>query len=390
MFSSRLPDRLAPNSFTRTLAALRQSGATLLDLTETNPTVVGIAYPPDVLDALADARARRYEPHPLGLTEAREAVAADYARRGAPASADRVVLTSSTSEAYSLLFKLLANPGDEVLVPEPSYPLFDLLTRLDGVPARPYRLVYDGSWSIDRASFDEALTPRARAVLVVCPNNPTGSMMRRADREWLVGRAAERGLAIVADEVFADYPLAPKADACLMAGEDRVLTFSLGGLSKSAGLPQVKLGWMRVDGPRERVVEALQRLEVVCDSYLSVSTPVQVAAARLIEAGRSVRAGITARITVNLRCIQRGVAEHPAVTLLMPEGGWSAVLRVPAVEPEDALVTRLLEDAHVVAHPGYFFDFAHGAFVVVSLLPEPSVLSGALERMWPILAGARS
>jgi aspartate/methionine/tyrosine aminotransferase len=262
-----------------------------------------------------------------------------------------------------------------------------LLTRLDAVPARPYRLAYDGAWSIDRASLEEALTSRTRAVLVVCPNNPTGSMLRRADREWLVGVARERKLAIVADEVFADYPLAPKPDACLMTGEDRVLSFSLGGLSKSAGLPQVKLGWTRVDGPDDLVADALERLGVICDSYLSVSTPVQVAASRLIDAGRSVRAAIAARLADNLRRLERGVADHPAVSLLTPEGGWSAVLRVPATESEEALVIRLLEDARVVVHPGYFFDFTRGAFVVISLLPEPAVMAEALERMLPILAG---
>jgi alanine-synthesizing transaminase len=388
MFSSRLPDGLAPNALSRAIAALRRSGADLCDLTQTNPTAVGLPYPPDVLSSLADPAGRRYEPDPRGLLQAREAVAADYARRGLHVSPDRVVLTASTSEAYAVLFKLLCDAGDQVLVPRPSYPLFALLTALETVRAQPYALEFHGAWSIDRATLEGSITNRTRAALVVSPNNPTGSLLRTDDREWLAGLAARHGLALVADEVFADYPLAPRPEAVSLLGEDRVLTFTLGGLSKSGGLPQVKLGWIIASGPDGAVADALERLDVICDTYLSVSTPVQVAAARLIEAGHAIRAGIAARLAVNLDRLRAAIAAQPAVTLLEPEGGWSAVLHVPATAPEEALVLAVLEEARVIVHPGYFFDFAREAFVVVSLLPEPAVFAAGLERMLPLLDGA--
>jgi len=387
MFSSRLPATLAPNLVSQAVAALRQSGATLLDLTETNPTVVGLPYPDDVLASLSDPRARVYAPDPRGLADARAVIAAEYASRAA-IPPDRIVLTSSSSEAYATLFKLLCNPGESVLVPHPSYPLFELLTGLEGVDARPYALDYHGVWSIDRESLEQAIDPGARAVLVVSPNNPTGSMLRADDREWLAGVCARRHLAIISDEVFADYPLAPRADASSFAGESCALTFVLGGLSKSAGLPQVKLGWLLVDGPPPLAAEALARLELVSDTYLSVSTPVQVAAPQLIAAGRGIRAAITARVRENLDGLRRAVAAHPAITLRDPEGGWSAVLEVPATMSDETLVLRILE-THVLVHPGYFFDFARGAFLVVSLLPRPEIFRDAIARMLPIAAGGR-
>lgn len=380
MFSTRLPPRLEPNALSLATAALEAAGVDLLDLTETNPTAVGIAYPADLLACLSNPQANRYQPRAFGWPAACEAVAVDYTRRGVPVSADQVILTSSTSEAYSLLFKLLCDPGDDVLVPQPSYPLFDLLTALDSVPANPYRLDYNGVWSIDRASVEGAIGARTRAILAVSPNNPTGSMLRRDDRDWLVGLCDECSLALIVDEVFAEYPLGPKTDACSIIGENRVLTFSLGGLSKSAGLPQVKLGWMIVGGPEDLTGNAMTRLDVICDTYLSVSTPVQLAAPALIACGREIRAGIAARLQENLRQLRQRLMSSPSVTLLEPEGGWSAVLHVPATEPEESLVLRLLQDDHVRVHPGYFFDFPSEAFLVVSLLPTPGVFATAIDR----------
>jgi hypothetical protein len=386
MFSSRLPAALSPNAITRAVTTLRARGVPLLDLTETNPTAVGLAYPPDVLAPLASRAGERYAPHPLGLPAAREAVAAEYGRGGTPVDPARVMLTASTSEAYAILFKLLCDPGDEVLVPQPSYPLFESLTRLEAVRARPYRLDYHGHWAIDRQSVEHALTPRTRAILVVSPNNPTGSMLRADDREWLASWCRDRGAAIVADEVFADYPLRPRPGAASCLGEARALTFVLGGLSKSAGLPQVKLGWIAASGPEPEIGRALERLDVIGDAYLSVSTPVQVAAPALIEAGRGIRASIQRRLSANLSCLERMAGRGSAVSLLAPEGGWSAVLRVPATQPEEALVLRLLNDAQVLVHPGYFFDFAGEAFLVLSLLPDSAVFEEAVQRLWPIAA----
>jgi alanine-synthesizing transaminase len=387
VFSSRLPDTLLPNAMSRAVVDLHRSGAPLIDLTETNPTVVGLPYPQDLLSCLDDPHARVYRPHPRGLPEARDAVAADYLRRGAAIPADCITLTASTSEAYGILFKLLCNSGDHVLVPQPSYPLFELLTRLEGVEARPYQLDRFGAWSIDRESLERARTARTRAMLVVSPNNPTGSMISGSDRDWMTAWCASHGMACIADEVFADYPLAPRRDAVTMTRQSAALTFSLGGLSKSVGLPQLKLGWIAVSGPDAAREAALERLDIINDSYLSASTPVQIAAPRLLQSGIAVRRAIADRIADNLARLREAVAAHPSVTLLEPEGGWSAVLEVPATQSEESLVLRLLHDAHVIVHPGYFFDFPTEAFLVVSLLPEPGLFAQALERLLPVCAG---
>ena len=387
MVSSRLPHSLEPNSLARAIQARRRSGASLLDLTESNPTRVGLSYPPDLLAPMADARALEYEPQPLGLWPARAAVAADFRRRGIVISADRVAVTASTSEAYALLFKLLCDAGDRVLVPHPSYPLFEHLTRLESVDAVPYSLEYHGSWRIDMDSVRSALTERTRAILIVSPNNPTGSFLHRADLARLAALAADRQLPLIGDEVFADYKLdsAPEATHVLASGD--VLAFSLGGLSKSAGLPQLKLGWIGFGGPSDRVDELLAAYEIIADTYLSVSTPVQAAAADLIESGAVIRAQIMARIKRNLESLRAQAAAFPAINVLPVEGGWSAVLQVPALSSEEALILTLLEKDDVLVHPGYFFDFPREAFVVVSLLVEPGVFDNAVARLLARAAG---
>ena len=387
-FSRRLPESRALNAVTRARDALRARGVTLLDLTVSNPTDAGFSYPPDLLTPLGDPRGRSYAPAPLGLQGARDAVAHAISRPGRKIAPERIILTASTSEAYALLFKLLCDPGTGVLVPQPSYPLFDLLTRLEGVVPQPYQLDYHGIWSIDRGSLERALTPATRAILVVSPNNPTGAYLRAADRDWLVTLAADRGLALISDEVFADYPLSARPDAATLAGESRALTFVLGGLSKSAGLPQVKLGWIVADGPPGVTAEALRLLEIICDTYLSVSTPVQIAASSFLHAGVRVQRDIAARLALNLASLRRAIEPFPSVRLLDPEGGWSAVLRVPATQSEEALVLRLLDDAHVNVHPGFFFDFADEAYVVVSLLTPPDLFREGLTRALPIAAGS--
>jgi len=388
VFSSRLPSRLSANAFSQALADLRRRGVAVADLTVTNPTRVGLAYPPDLLEPLADAGGLSYDPAPFGLMSARAAVAEEMSRGGTPVDAGRVVLTASTSEAYGLLFKLLCDPGDEVLVPQPSYPLFDLLTQLDGVVSSPYDLADHGVWSIDRESVIAACGARTRAVLVVSPNNPTGSMLRRDDREWLVAFAQEKDLAIISDEVFADFSIAPRPDAVSLLSESRVLTFTLGGLSKSAGLPQLKLGWMVVTGPDDVVHDALERLDVICDTYLSVSTPVQVAAPRLIAAGIAMRNAIRARVQQNYRELERAAAAYPSLRVVPPEGGWSVVVQVPETIGEEALVLKVLHDTHVVVHPGFFFDFPRGSHIVMSLLPQPDVFATAVAKVLATVAAS--
>ncbi|MCC7008110.1 MAG: pyridoxal phosphate-dependent aminotransferase [Acidobacteria bacterium] len=350
--------------------------------------MTGLTCPRGLLGALADPRGVVYRPDPLGHVEAREAVAASYARQGANVSPADLVLTASTSEAYAFLFKLLCDPGDRVLVPRPSYPLFELLAGLEGIELAPYRLDPLAGWRIDRADLERALTPRVRAVLVVSPNNPTGSMIQDDERDWLTRLAADRDMAIVADEVFGDYRLSPRRTAASFAGHaSRALTFTLGGLSKSAALPQLKLAWMAMSGPADLKDAARERLELVADTYLSVATPVQIAAAALVESGVEMRRRITERLIRNLGTLRAAVARHPSVTLLEPEGGWSALLRVPATSSEETLVLRAVEEAQVLVHPGYFFDFPGEAYLVVSLLPEPARFEAAVARLLPVVAG---
>lgn len=382
MFSRRTPDSLAPNPLAAALAAARSRGRAILDLTASNPTRAGFEYPADLLAPLSDARALAYAPEALGLRDAREAVAREYARRGVGVSPDRVVLTASTSEAYSLLFKVLCNPGERVLVPRPSYPLFEHLTQLDAVAPVPYDLEYHGAWIIDLHVLAQELRPDTRALLVVHPNNPTGSFVSRADGEALDALCAERGVPIVADEVFAEYELTPGATAAAARfHESRALTFRLGGLSKSIGLPQVKLGWIAASGPDALVTASLARLEFACDAYLSVSTPVQQAAGRLLEHGATVRHQIQARVRRNYRALRNATPDSGTCRTLHAEAGWCAVVRVPSVEPEESLVLTLLRDDGVLVHPGYFFDFPSESFLIVSLLPPPAEFDEAIARI---------
>lgn len=381
MVSSRFPPNLTANAVTRALEARLAAGRPVLDLTETNPTRVGLLYPPTLLAPLADPAALLYDPQPLGHPAARAAVAAEFARQGTVVPPERITLTSSTSEAYALLFKLCCDPGDEVLVPQPSYPLFDHLTRLEGVTARPYPLEYHGTWRIDTDALRALVSSRCRALLVVSPNNPTGSYLHGDDLAALVRLCAEHDLVLIGDEVFFDYPLDPAPHAVSVLAQHDVVTVALGGLSKSGGLPQVKLGWMAWSGPADRLTPMLQAYEIMADSYLSVSTPVQVAAPRLLHDVMPIRQHIHARVRDNLRQLRAICADWPALTPLPVEGGWSAVVQVPAIRSEEALTLALLEQDGVLVHPGYFFDFPREAFVVVSLLPAPDVFAAAVRRL---------
>jgi alanine-synthesizing transaminase len=379
MFSSRASADLTPNRYSVVLEDLRARGVRLIDLTLSNPTEAGFEYPASLLAPLADAAARRYQPTPLGLSGARDAVAAEYARRGVGVPQDRIVLTASTSEAYALLFKLLCDPGDEILAPVPSYPLVEHLTRLEGVQTVAYPLEYHGRWRIDRVALARAAGDRSRAVLVVSPNNPTGSFLTAQELEWLAAFCAERDLALIGDEVFADYPFGPAGPS--VASQDACLAFALGGLSKSAGLPQVKLGWIALAGPASLVHQTTARLELILDTYLSVSTPVQHAAADLLAAGAAIRDQIRRRTSANLATACDMVGGTRSLELLDVEGGWSAVLRVPATTGEERLALELLQEDGVIVHPGYFFDFPHEAFLVVSLLTRPEDFRRGLQRV---------
>lgn len=390
--SSRLPPHGQTNAITQALDALVAEGADVVDLTASNPTAVGLVYPPALLQSLAAPEAAGYAPEALGLRTAREAVAADAMRRGARVHPDRVALSASSSESYSWLFKLFCEPGDVVLVPRPSYPLFEHLAALEHVRMAPYALSFHGRWDVDLAEVERGLDAGARMVVAVSPNNPTGSCLSAAEADALIALTARAGVPLVVDEVFADYlldagptgaPVAPGAatDVALRAdGHPGALVVTLGGLSKSVGLPQLKLGWMVFGGDAAAIDPARGGLELIADSFLSVSTPVQVAAPALLHDGAAVRAQIQNRIRTNLAALRATVAAHPSCDVLPVEGGWSAVLRVPATRTEEQLVLDLLHQEHVLVHPGYFFDFAHEAWLVVSLLPPPDVFAAAIAR----------
>ena len=380
MFSNRLPGHAEVNALSRSVASLTAAGTSLVDLTESNPTRAGLPYPADLLSAAASDRALCYDPQPFGLRTAREAVSADYARRGVAVDPECIVLSASTSEAYSWLFKLLCNSGESVLIPQPSYPLFEHLTRLESVRAVAYRLEYHGRWDIDFESI-AAAKDDVRAVLLVSPNNPTGSYVTSREADTLAAICRERGWAIVSDEVFAEYALDAHAPATEIARRAKVLSFTLGGASKALGLPQMKLAWTIVDGPVKERIDALSGLELIADTFLSVNTPVQVAAPDLFRRAAPIRQAIHQRVSRNLTAARDVVRTYPACEVLRVEGGWSAVVRVPATRSEEALALGLLQEEHVLVHPGFFFDFPHEAFVVVSLLPPEDVFADAFGRV---------
>ncbi len=382
MFSSRLRQSAGRNPLAIALDRRRAQGLPIIDLTLSNPTHAGLAYPAGLLGAMGQDGALRYDPEPFGLLSARQAVSEDFARRGLSVTANRTVLTASTSEAYSLLFKLLCDPGDVVLAPRPSYPLVEHLTDLDGVSLQHYRLEFQGRWELDLQDLrKQAGSHRVRAIIMINPNNPTGSVINDRELEAVAAIALEHDLALISDEVFADYPISrPQTGSVLR--QSGTLTFALGGLSKSIGLPQVKLGWIAAAGPDSIVADALERLETICDAYLSVSTPVQVAARDLLSAGASVRSQIRERVRANCASLNALASANPACSVMPVEAGWYAVVQVPAVASEDTIVLDLLERTGVLVHPGYFFDFEREAFLVVSLLPEPAVFGSAAEALF--------
>ncbi len=377
MFSRRTGWDAAPNRIALALEERRRSGRPVLDLTETNPTRIGLPMPgKEILAALADSRGLRYEPAPFGLRAAREAVSRYH---GGAVPPEHVVLTASTSEAYSLLFKLLADPGDQVLVPVPSYPLFTYLANLENVETVPYPCAWEGDgWFIDFSRLEDAIGERARALVLVSPNNPTGSIIRRGEADRLLMLCRDRGLALIADEVFADYRFDEEASRMpSLAGREETLTFVLGGLSKACLLPQMKAAWIAVSGCAARRDEALERLEIVADTYLSVNTPIQLALPQLLALRPIIHPPATARLAANRATLARSL-DGSAATPLLPEGGWSAVVRVPGHPGEEERVLRLLERHGLSVHPGFFFDFPSEAFLVVSLLvPEDAFARGA-------------
>jgi alanine-synthesizing transaminase len=384
MFSTRFNWQLTPNRLALLIEEKRRAAVPLLDLTESNPTRAGFAYPADeILHALAHPLALRYEPQPRGLLVARTAVSAYYQARGYTVTPDHLHLTASTSEAYAYLLKLLADYGHNVLVPQPSYPLFELLAALEGVALRPYELhyVHPRGWAIDFDSLEKAITTDTRAIILVNPNNPTGSFVKLDELARLNEICARHELALIVDEVFSDYGFAPDpARAASLLGNANALTFVLSGFSKILALPQMKLGWITTNGPIKLRAAALERLDLIADTFLSVGAPVQHAAARWLELRTKLQQQILDRVRANHLWLDAQLRDSPC-RLLAVEGGWYATLEVPRHCSEEEWVLRLLAEDNVLAHPGYFFDFAREAFLVLSLLPPTEIFQEGLKRL---------
>jgi len=381
-FSKRIQWGMEENDLAQALARKRRAGVPVLDLTESNPTRAGLSYPSaEIRKSFDDEALLQYAPDPRGGRAVREAVSHYYRERGADVHLDEIFLTASTSEAYGFLFKLLCDAGDEVLVPRPSYPLFDFLAALDAVKPVSYPLRFDGAWNMDFGALEASLSEKSRAIVAVHPNNPTGSYVSSEDRERLLTLSADRGLALIVDEVFLDFPLSKTAAAETFAGSTPGLVFVLSGLSKLAGLPQMKLGWIVVSGERENRKEAALRLEHIADSYLSVGAPVQIAAPALLRLAPEMRRLISERTLRNLDSLRGVVASAPTVTLPIPEAGWYAAIRLPAVRSSEEWALSLLEDDSIYVHPGRFFGFDVEAYLVVSLLTPEDAFEEGVRRI---------
>jgi len=381
MFAERTNWNLAGNRLSEALARHRARGKRLYDLTASNPTECGFAYDSEsLLSALQNPAALRYEPNPKGLEIARRAVAKYYADSGASVSLDDVVLTTSTSEAYSFVFRLLCNPGDELLIPAPSYPLFGFLADIQDVKLVRYPLVYDHGWQMDLHGLQQAITARTRGVIVVNPNNPTGHFVKATELAKLSELCTAREMALIADEVFLDFSL-DKYTPLSLAGHGGALTFTMSGLSKIAGLPQMKMAWVITSGPPQLKAHALEGLDVIADTYLSPNAPVQLATPIFLEQRGGFQKQVMARVRKNLAELDRQLAAQKSCERLEVEGGWYAVLRVPVTVGDEELAIQLLTERDVYVHPGHFFDFSGDGYLVVSLITREAEFAEGMRRL---------
>ncbi len=396
LFARRTSWNLTTNRYTEALAAHRRAGREVLDLTASNPTTIGLRYrEEELLKALARDEALTYTPEPKGLLAAREAVSRYYAALGSQVSPDYLILTTSTSEAYSFLFRLLCDPGDTVLVPAPSYPLFDFLADLHDVKLEPYELLYDHGWQIDFHSAQAVIerasgaVSRCRAVLAVHPNNPTGSFIKLPEAEELNRICAANDMAIVADEVFLDYSLA-KGPPLTFSSNSTVLTFALSGLSKISGMPQMKIAWIAANGPQPLLSDAMGRLEVIADTYLSMNAPLQWAVPAMLEERHGIQGQLRQRMIGNLAVLDAELASQELCRRLEVEGGWYVVLRVPVVGSDEDLAIALLRETGVLVQPGHFYDFASDGYLVISLITPGDEFAEGIRRLLASVAGRHS
>ncbi len=388
MFSERTNWQQTTNKLTRALVKARDAGKPLLDLSVSNPTEAGVLPDSNILlEAFANPAMMHYDPQPRGLLTARQAVCNYYAESHGVTGLDpeAVMLTTSTSEAYGYVFRLLCNAQDEVLVPKPSYPLFEFLADLADVKLVPYPLLYDHGWQIDFDSLERALTGRSRAMILVHPNNPTGSYVASSERETLNQICQKHELALIVDEVFLDYSHEAKPPRSFVENHEN-LTFTLSGISKISALPQMKFAWAITTGPAEVVAQASARLEIIADTFLSMNAPVQLAAPVLLEQRKVIQPKLLQRLRVNLAELDRQLAPVPSCRRLLADGGWYAVLRVPFIESDEELAIRILENAAVVVHPGHFYDFPNEGYLILSLITDPPVFRSGLMRLLKIVA----
>lgn len=384
MFAHRTGWRLAPNRLSLAIEESRQQGRALLDLTGSNPTRCGFNYDTqEILQALSDPRSLTYEPDAHGLLAARQAVAGYYAEQNIHVDPRQIFLTTSTSEAYSYVFRLLADPGDNILAPSPSYPLFDFLSQLNDLELIPYPLVYYDDWQIDVGALASRITARTRAILVVHPNNPTGSLVRKAELDSLIRCCQEHSLALIADEVFADYSLSADqaGKVASHAAVSDILTFTLSGLSKISALPQMKLAWIVVNGPADLLRSALARLELIADTYLSVAAPLAHALPKLLAGRRAIQSQILQRICQNLRWLDQQLPADSLVRRLKTAGGWYVILKLPTIRTDEDWALELLRQDGVLVHPGHFYDFPAEGHLVVSLLPTLENFKHGMEKL---------
>ncbi len=380
MFADRTNWNLSANRLSQALAAARASRKPLLDLTVSNPTECGFTYnEQSILRALTNPAALRYEPDPRGMRAARAAVAVYYAERSKHVPLDDIFINTSTSEAYSFTFQLLCNPGDEVLIPAPGYPLFDFLADLHDVKLVRYALLYDHGWQIDFHALQNAITARSRAIVVVNPNNPTGHYIKKPELQQLNEICAARGLALIADEVFLDFPLESSTPLSLVRNEG-TLTFTTSGVSKICGLPQMKASWLVISGPAKLKSEAISRLEVIADTYLSMNAPVQLALPALLTERQELQRQLLSRVKGNLAELDRQIVPQHACSRLEMEGGWYSVIRLPATIDDEEFALRLLQTNRVHVHPGHFYDFAARNHIVLSLItPKEKFADGVAQ-----------
>jgi alanine-synthesizing transaminase len=381
MFAERTNWNLAANRLSEALARHRAGGKRLLDLTASNPTECGFAYDADVIfSALQNPAALKYDPNPKGLESTRLAVTEYYSALGARVSADDIFLTTSTSEAYSYVFRLLCDPGDELLIPAPSYPLFSFLADVLDVKLVRYPLVYDHGWQIDFHSLQNAVTPRTRGVIVVNPNNPTGHFVKAKELQALNDFSAKRSLAVIADEVFLDFGFGG-APPLTLAANNQALTFVTSGLSKIAGLPQMKMAWLVTSGPVTLKRQAVEKLEIIADTFLSPNAPVQLATPTFLELRSGFQKQLLARVRHNLEELDRQLEGQRNCSRLQVEGGWYVVLRVPATRSDEELALTLLESSGVYVHPGHFFDFPTDGYLVLSLIAGEEQFAEGVRRI---------